>query len=77
MRKYAYYKMVLATFWIWVLLDMFLLLYFSECNKCDGKKKRENFLLGMFKKKWTEGKVIRLPVRTRTIAGSLFSIDRD
>ena len=52
MRKYAYYKMVLATFWIWVLLDMFLLLYFSECNKCDGKKKRENFLLGMFKSQY-------------------------
>ena len=53
MRKFAYYKMVLATFWIWVLLDMFLLIYFSECNKCDEEKKRENFLLGMF---WSQYK---------------------
>ena len=41
MRKFAYCKVVLATSLIWVLLDMFLLLYFSECNKCDGKKERE------------------------------------
>uniref|UniRef100_A0A4W2IMI9 Polypeptide N-acetylgalactosaminyltransferase 1 n=1 Tax=Bos indicus x Bos taurus TaxID=30522 RepID=A0A4W2IMI9_BOBOX len=40
MRKFAYCKVVLATSLIWVLLDMFLLLYFSECNKCDEKKER-------------------------------------
>ncbi|CAK6431733.1 unnamed protein product [Pipistrellus nathusii] len=40
MRKFAYCKVVLATPLIWVLLDMFLLLYFSECNNCDEKKER-------------------------------------
>ncbi|KAH0500296.1 Polypeptide N-acetylgalactosaminyltransferase 1 [Microtus ochrogaster] len=40
MRKFAYCKVVLATSLVWVLLDMFLLLYFSECNKCDQKKER-------------------------------------
>uniref|UniRef100_A0A8C5SFF1 Polypeptide N-acetylgalactosaminyltransferase 1 n=1 Tax=Laticauda laticaudata TaxID=8630 RepID=A0A8C5SFF1_LATLA len=40
MRKFAYCKVVLATSLIWVLLDMFMLLYFSECNKCDEKKDR-------------------------------------
>uniref|UniRef100_A0A8C3H6T6 Polypeptide N-acetylgalactosaminyltransferase n=2 Tax=Durocryptodira TaxID=1579337 RepID=A0A8C3H6T6_CHRPI len=40
MRKFAYCKVVLATSLVWVLLDMFLLLYFSECNKCDEKKER-------------------------------------
>uniref|UniRef100_A0A8C6D9Z9 Polypeptide N-acetylgalactosaminyltransferase n=1 Tax=Moschus moschiferus TaxID=68415 RepID=A0A8C6D9Z9_MOSMO len=40
MRKFAYCKVVLATSLTWVLLDMFLLLYFSECNKCDEKKER-------------------------------------
>ena len=40
MRKFAYCKVVLATSLIWVLLDMFLLFYFSECNKCDEKKER-------------------------------------
>lgn len=40
MKKFAYCKVVLATSLIWVLLDMFLLLYFSECNKCDEKKER-------------------------------------
>lgn len=39
MRKFAYCKVVLATSLIWVLLDMFLLLYFSECNKCDEKRR--------------------------------------
>lgn len=41
MRKFAYCKVVLATSLIWLLLDMFLLLYFSKCNKCDFNKKRE------------------------------------
>ncbi|KAF1664309.1 Polypeptide N-acetylgalactosaminyltransferase 1, partial [Aptenodytes patagonicus] len=40
MKKFAYCKVVLATSLVWVLLDMFLLLYFSECNKCDEKKER-------------------------------------
>ncbi|KAG8139673.1 hypothetical protein E2320_002418, partial [Naja naja] len=40
MRKFAYCKVVLATSLVWVLLDMFMLLYFSECNKCDEKKER-------------------------------------
>lgn len=40
MKKIAYCKVVLATSLVWVLLDMFLLLYFSECNKCDEKKER-------------------------------------
>uniref|UniRef100_A0A2K5RI55 Polypeptide N-acetylgalactosaminyltransferase n=1 Tax=Cebus imitator TaxID=2715852 RepID=A0A2K5RI55_CEBIM len=39
-RKFAYRKVVLATSLIWVLLDMFLLLYFNECSKCDEKKER-------------------------------------
>uniref|UniRef100_A0A2K6G5W2 Polypeptide N-acetylgalactosaminyltransferase n=1 Tax=Propithecus coquereli TaxID=379532 RepID=A0A2K6G5W2_PROCO len=38
MRKFAYHKVVLPTSLIWVPLDMFLLLYFSECNKCDEEK---------------------------------------
>ncbi|KAA0703319.1 Polypeptide N-acetylgalactosaminyltransferase 1 [Triplophysa tibetana] len=40
MRKFAYCKVVLATSLVWVMLDMFILLYFSECNKCDDKKDR-------------------------------------
>ncbi|OCT57212.1 hypothetical protein XELAEV_18003857mg [Xenopus laevis] len=40
MKKFAYCKVVLATSLVWVFLDMFLLLYFSECNKCDDKKER-------------------------------------
>uniref|UniRef100_A0A4W3I0F2 Polypeptide N-acetylgalactosaminyltransferase n=1 Tax=Callorhinchus milii TaxID=7868 RepID=A0A4W3I0F2_CALMI len=40
MRRLAYCKIVLATSLVWVLLDVFLLLYFSECNKCDDKKDR-------------------------------------
>ena len=32
--------MVLATSLVWVLLDLFLLLYFSECNKCYQKNER-------------------------------------
>ncbi|XP_052474410.1 polypeptide N-acetylgalactosaminyltransferase 1-like [Carassius gibelio] len=40
MRKFAYCKVVLATSLVWVMIDMFILLYFSECNKCDEKKER-------------------------------------
>lgn len=40
MRKFAYCKVVLATSLVWVMIDMFILLYFSECNKCDDKKER-------------------------------------
>ncbi|XP_072435463.1 polypeptide N-acetylgalactosaminyltransferase 13 isoform X1 [Chiloscyllium punctatum] len=40
MRRLAWCKIVLATSLVWVLLDVFLLLYFSECNKCDDKKDR-------------------------------------
>lgn len=40
MRRFAYCKVVLATSLVWVMLDMFILLYFSECNKCDNKKER-------------------------------------
>ncbi|XP_032822772.1 polypeptide N-acetylgalactosaminyltransferase 13 isoform X1 [Petromyzon marinus] len=40
MRRVAYCKVVLATSLVWVLLDGFLLLYFSECNKCEDKKPR-------------------------------------
>lgn len=40
MRRFAYCKVVLATSLVWVMLDMFILLYFSECNKCDDKKPR-------------------------------------
>ncbi|KAL2083936.1 hypothetical protein ACEWY4_019454 [Coilia grayii] len=40
MRRFAYCKVVLATSLVWVMLDMFILLYFSECNKCDDKKDR-------------------------------------
>uniref|UniRef100_A0A8C1R7I6 polypeptide N-acetylgalactosaminyltransferase n=2 Tax=Cyprinus carpio TaxID=7962 RepID=A0A8C1R7I6_CYPCA len=40
MRKFAYCKVVLATSLVWVMLDMFILLYFSECSKCDDKKER-------------------------------------
>lgn len=40
MRRFAYCKVVLATSLVWVMLDMFILLYFSECNKCDDRKER-------------------------------------
>lgn len=40
MRRFAYCKVVLATSLVWVMLDMFILLYFSECNKCDNIKER-------------------------------------
>uniref|UniRef100_A0A803JRQ3 Polypeptide N-acetylgalactosaminyltransferase n=1 Tax=Xenopus tropicalis TaxID=8364 RepID=A0A803JRQ3_XENTR len=40
MRRFIYCKVVLATSLVWVLLDVFLLLYFSECNKCDDRKDR-------------------------------------
>ncbi|CAM9326772.1 polypeptide N-acetylgalactosaminyltransferase 13 [Lethenteron reissneri] len=40
MRRFAYCKVVLATSLVWVLLDGFLLLYFSECNKCEDKRHR-------------------------------------
>lgn len=40
MRRFLYCKVVLATSLVWVLVDVFLLLYFSECNKCDDKKER-------------------------------------
>ncbi|TNN29715.1 Polypeptide N-acetylgalactosaminyltransferase 1 [Liparis tanakae] len=40
MRRFAYCKVVLATSLVWVMLDMFILLYFSECNKCDDKRER-------------------------------------
>eukprot|EP00073_Rattus_norvegicus_P045009 XP_017447157.1 PREDICTED: polypeptide N-acetylgalactosaminyltransferase 13 isoform X1 [Rattus norvegicus] len=40
MRRLVYCKVVLATSLMWVLVDVFLLLYFSECNKCDDKKER-------------------------------------
>ncbi|NXM30103.1 GLT13 acetylgalactosaminyltransferase, partial [Oxyruncus cristatus] len=40
MRRLIYCKVVLATSLLWVLVDVFLLLYFSECNKCDDKKER-------------------------------------
>lgn len=44
MRKFVYCKVVLVIFLIWVFLDMFLLFYFSECNKCDEKKERGFFV---------------------------------
>ncbi|NXG00835.1 GLT13 acetylgalactosaminyltransferase, partial [Sakesphorus luctuosus] len=40
MRRFIYCKVVLATSLLWVLVDVFLLLYFSECNKCEDKKDR-------------------------------------
>ncbi|XP_046695033.1 polypeptide N-acetylgalactosaminyltransferase 13 isoform X2 [Silurus meridionalis] len=38
MRRFVYCKVVLTTSLVWVLVDVFLLLYFSECNKCDNRK---------------------------------------
>ncbi|XP_041700050.1 polypeptide N-acetylgalactosaminyltransferase 13 isoform X1 [Coregonus clupeaformis] len=38
MRRFVYCKVVLTTSLVWVLVDVFLLLYFSECNKCDERK---------------------------------------
>uniref|UniRef100_A0A8P4G2F7 Polypeptide N-acetylgalactosaminyltransferase n=1 Tax=Dicentrarchus labrax TaxID=13489 RepID=A0A8P4G2F7_DICLA len=40
MRRFIYCKVVLTTSLVWVLVDVFLLLYFSECNKCDDRKDR-------------------------------------
>ena len=48
MRKFAYCKVVLAIPLTWVLSGMFVLLYFSERDKCDGGK-RKNFLLAPVK----------------------------
>ncbi|KAL4608974.1 polypeptide N-acetylgalactosaminyltransferase 13-like isoform X4 [Arapaima gigas] len=38
MRRLVYCKVVLTTSLVWVLLDVMLLLYFSECNRCDDQK---------------------------------------
>ncbi|XP_072556457.1 polypeptide N-acetylgalactosaminyltransferase 13-like isoform X2 [Paramormyrops kingsleyae] len=40
MRRLVYCKVVLTTSLAWVLVDVLLLLYFSECNKCDEHKDR-------------------------------------
>uniref|UniRef100_A0A3B3CZ14 Polypeptide N-acetylgalactosaminyltransferase n=1 Tax=Oryzias melastigma TaxID=30732 RepID=A0A3B3CZ14_ORYME len=40
MRRFIYCKVVLTTSLVWVLVDAFLLLYFSECNKCDDRRDR-------------------------------------
>nr|XP_031361332.1 polypeptide N-acetylgalactosaminyltransferase 13 [Lonchura striata domestica] len=40
MRRFGYCRLVLATSLLWLLLDVFLLLYFSECNKCEDSKER-------------------------------------
>ncbi|XP_028847063.1 polypeptide N-acetylgalactosaminyltransferase 13 isoform X1 [Denticeps clupeoides] len=40
MRRFVYCKVVLTTSLVWVLVDVLLLLYFSECNKCDDRKDR-------------------------------------
>ncbi|NXX30494.1 GLT13 acetylgalactosaminyltransferase, partial [Nicator chloris] len=40
MRRFGYCRVVLATSLLWVLLDVFLLLYFSECNKCERSQER-------------------------------------
>ncbi|KPP78842.1 Polypeptide N-acetylgalactosaminyltransferase 13-like [Scleropages formosus] len=40
MRRLVYCKVVLTTSLVWVLVDVVLLLYFSECNKCDDRKDR-------------------------------------
>ncbi|NXK70556.1 GLT13 acetylgalactosaminyltransferase, partial [Sylvietta virens] len=40
MRRFGYCRVVLATSLLWVLLDVLLLLYFSECNKCEDSKER-------------------------------------
>uniref|UniRef100_A0A8V0YDZ8 Polypeptide N-acetylgalactosaminyltransferase 13 n=1 Tax=Gallus gallus TaxID=9031 RepID=A0A8V0YDZ8_CHICK len=57
MRRFVYCKVVLATSLMWVLVDVFLLLYFSECNKCDDKKERS--LLP----------ALRVPVETVSLGG--------
>uniref|UniRef100_A0A673V6L3 Uncharacterized protein n=1 Tax=Suricata suricatta TaxID=37032 RepID=A0A673V6L3_SURSU len=40
MRKFAFCKVVLVASLIRVPLEMFLLLYFIECRKCDEKKEQ-------------------------------------
>lgn len=54
MRRFVYCKVVLATSLMWVLVDVFLLLYFSECNKCDDKKERS--LLPALRGEWSWSK---------------------
>lgn len=49
MRRFVYCKVVLVILLMWVFVDVFLFLYFSECNKCDDKKER--FLLFVFRGK--------------------------
>uniref|UniRef100_A0A3Q3R027 Uncharacterized protein n=1 Tax=Monopterus albus TaxID=43700 RepID=A0A3Q3R027_MONAL len=50
MRRFIYCKVVLTTSLVWVLVDVFLLLYFSECNKCDERKDRS--LLPALRDRW-------------------------
>ncbi|NWV85954.1 GLT13 acetylgalactosaminyltransferase, partial [Dasyornis broadbenti] len=40
MRSFGCCRVVLATSLLWLLLDAFLLLFLSDCNKCDEKRER-------------------------------------
>ncbi|KAF2978591.1 hypothetical protein EK904_006824 [Melospiza melodia maxima] len=68
MRRFGYCRVVLATSLLWVLLDVFLLLYFSECNKCDDSKERSLLpALREFLKASLENYVKKLEVPVRIL----------
>ncbi|XP_030909150.1 polypeptide N-acetylgalactosaminyltransferase 13 isoform X4 [Melopsittacus undulatus] len=83
MRRFVYCKVVLATSLMWVLVDVFLLLYFSECNKCDDKKERSlprGDLISMFQRKHEGpgemGKAVLIPKDDQEKMKELFKINQ-
>uniref|UniRef100_A0A4W3IJC8 Polypeptide N-acetylgalactosaminyltransferase n=1 Tax=Callorhinchus milii TaxID=7868 RepID=A0A4W3IJC8_CALMI len=81
MRRLAYCKIVLATSLVWVLLDVFLLLYFSECNKCDDKKDRSLLPIDLLEPMAQEGpgemgKAVVIPKDDQEKMKDLFKINQ-
>ncbi|XP_059676338.1 polypeptide N-acetylgalactosaminyltransferase 13 isoform X5 [Gavia stellata] len=83
MRRFVYCKVVLATSLMWVLVDVFLLLYFSECNKCDDKKERGQIdgdvlhpLRGAHEGPGEMGKAVLIPKDDQEKMKELFKINQ-
>ncbi|XP_032801976.1 polypeptide N-acetylgalactosaminyltransferase 13 isoform X1 [Petromyzon marinus] len=82
MRKFAYCKVVLATSLVWVLVDVLLLLYFSECNKCEEKKEHgQQPRMGDLNMKPPEGpgemgKAVLIPKEEQENMRELFKINQ-
>ncbi|XP_036603866.1 polypeptide N-acetylgalactosaminyltransferase 13 [Trichosurus vulpecula] len=82
MRRFVYCKVALATSLMWVLVDVFLLQYFSECNKCDDKKER--YLLPALRAVISRnqegpgemGKAVRIPKDDQEKMKELFKINQ-